>query len=602
MFVQHMIASLKTKGHMATIMPHGVLFRGGKEKLIRELFINDDIVEAIISLPPGLFYGTGIPACVLVVNKNKPDAMRDKILFINADREFAEGKNQNKLRPEDIEKIDYVFTHKLEIPKYSRLVDKSEIAEQHDYNLNIRRYVDNTPDPEPEDVQAHLIGGVPEDEVTALQTNFDRFGIIRETIFQPREPNALASGPSCKKTAASAVGSRYLDFCESIDGKPAIKAALEANPALQETLTRHHEALKQWWAVARDDFAKLRDGKKLPEVQHGLLTTIKKNLLPLNVLDEFKSAGVFVNWWQQIRYDLKTIVSTGWHHSLIPDEYLIAEFFQTEADEIESLEAAISEAQSELAEAVETAQDVAGYEAEEDEKVTATVIKKALKELIDDLKQPCEPTALAAGASTDSSVNPATPDASAFGSRAESAKRELANLQQQDKAIKAIEKRIKETKAKLKTKGDELELKLQLKRLGGEEFKAENNELLRQVDARLAELDANNKTDKRKINALNKDSAVIEERLAKTNSLMSQIGGQLTEEEARRLILKKLYDIANSELNRYLNAEKRRLVAAVENLWDKYAVSSRQLENARSETLETLDDFLQSLGFLESVK
>ena len=111
MFVQHMLASLKPNGHMATVMPHGVLFRGGKEKLIREIFINDDCIEAIISLPTGLFYGTGIPACVLVMNKSKPDELRNKILFINADREYAEGKNQNKLRPEDIEKIDYVFTN-----------------------------------------------------------------------------------------------------------------------------------------------------------------------------------------------------------------------------------------------------------------------------------------------------------------------------------------------------------------------------------------------------------------------------------------------------------------------------------------------------------
>ena len=85
MFVQHMLASLKGDGHMATIMPHGVLFRGGKEKLIREVLINDDVIEAIISLPPGLFYGTGIPACALVCNKNKPDELRDKVLFINAD-------------------------------------------------------------------------------------------------------------------------------------------------------------------------------------------------------------------------------------------------------------------------------------------------------------------------------------------------------------------------------------------------------------------------------------------------------------------------------------------------------------------------------------
>jgi type I restriction enzyme M protein len=104
------------------------------------------------------------------------------------------------------------------------------------------------------------------------------------------------------------------------------------------------------------------------------------------VLDEFQSAGVFVNWWQQIRYDLKTIISTGWHHTLIPDEYLIVAFFQREADAIEILETKISGIQGELAEEVETAMEIAAYEPDEDEKVTPAVIKKALKELIDDLK------------------------------------------------------------------------------------------------------------------------------------------------------------------------------------------------------------------------
>ena len=172
----------------------------------------------------------------------------------------------------------------------------------------------------------------------------------------------------------------------SIDAKPAIKATPRSRPALQKVIASHHETLESWWTVARDDFAKLRSGKKLPEVRHELLTTLKTKLVPLGVLDEFKSAGVFVNWWQQIRYDLKTIVSTGWHHTLIPDEYLIAEFFQTEADAIETLEAKISEAQGELAEAVESAQEVAAYEPEEEETVTAAVMKKVLKELIDDLE------------------------------------------------------------------------------------------------------------------------------------------------------------------------------------------------------------------------
>jgi len=551
MFVQHMLASLKSHGHMATIMPHGVLFRGGKEKLIREIFINDDVIEAIISLPPGLFYGTGIPACVIVANKSKPEALKNKVLFINADREYAEGKAQNKLRPEDIEKIDFVFTHKREIPKYSRLVDKAEIVDTHDYNLNIRRYVDNTPDPEPEDVQAHLIGGIPEAEVSARASDFARFGIRPDTLFEPGR-------------------SGYLAFRESMEAKPAIKAVLETDPALRDTLAAHHDALEAWWTVARGDFSGLHNGKKMPEVRHELLTTLKAKLIPLGVLDEFKSAGVFVNWWQQIRYDLKTIISTGWHHSLIPDDSLVAAFFRAGAEEIETLESRIGEAQGELAEAVETAQEVAAYEPEENENVTTAVIKKALKDLIDDLK--CN--------------------------TGESARRELAALRAQEKAITDIEKRIKDLKAALKTKTDELELKLQLKRLGGDEFKAESMELIRQVDTQLANLDTSNKDEKKKIAALNKDRAALTARLAKTDNLLAAIVGQLTEEEARALILKKLYDLAAGELNHYLNAEKRGLIAVVENFWDKYAVSSRELEQGRTETLKTLDSYLKALGYL----
>ena len=551
MFVQHMIASLKTDGHLTTIMPHGVLFRGGKEKLIRELFINDDILEAIVSLPPGLFYGTGIPACVLVVNKSKPDELKNKVLFINADREYAEGKNQNKLRPEDIEKIDFVFTHKREIPKYARLVDKAEIVEQHDYNLNIRRYVDNTPDPEPEDVQAHLLGGIPQAEVMALEPILERFGLTSDLFFQADRPG-------------------YLAFQEKITLKAGIKSEVEDSSALQATLARHGAALESWWEVAREDFAQLSEGKKMPEVRSQLLETIKAQLTDLGVLDEFKAAGVFVNWWQQIRFDLKTIVSTGWHHSLVPDEYLLAAYFQAERDELEGLEAQVAEAQSELGEAVETAVEVAGYEPEENEKVTASVIKKALKDLIGDLKGSSSPSGL----------------------------RELAGLQAQERGIVAIEQRIKNTKAQAKVKGDELALKLQLKRLGAEEFKAENGILLEQVLSQLVDLDPNDKTEKKKITVLEKDRAVIQGRLAETDRLMATIGGQLTEAEARQLILQKLYDIAQAELTRYLNAERRILLAALENLWDKYAVSSRQLEAQRSQTLTELNQFLVKLGYI----
>jgi len=292
--------------------------------------------------------------------------------------------------------------------------------------------------------------------------------------------------------------------------------------------------------------------------------------VPLGVLDEFKSAGVFVNWWQQIRYDLKTIVSTGWHHTLIPDEYLIAEYFRAEADAIEALEATIAEAQGELAEAVETAQDVSGYEPNEDEKVTVAVIKKALKVLIDDL----------------------TDNASA------SAKKELTNLTDQDIAIKAIERRSKEAKSTLKKRSAELVFKLELKRLGADDFKAETQSLVAHADARLAGLDPK-KTDKKTVAALHKDKEALNARLVQVDTVLKVIGGQISEADARRLILKKIYSIARAELDRYLNAEKRAFMRVIENLWEKYAISAGKLESDRATTLATMDGFLTGLGYLK---
>ncbi|MDL1163977.1 hypothetical protein P0100_23555, partial [Yersinia pestis] len=283
-----------------------------------------------------------------------------------------------------------------------------------------------------------------------------------------------------------------------------------------------------------------------------------------------KSAGVFVNWWQSIRYDLKTIIATGWHHSLIPDVYLIGAFFQSEADEIEALDSKIGEVEGGLNEAIEIAQEMVAFEPEEDEKVTATVVKKALRDLINDLKN----------------------------SSGESAKKELKNLQEQERAITAYEKQIRESKAEQKLKSDELELKLQLKRLGGDEFKSESQELIRQVDAQLENLNSNLKDDKKKINALSKDRTTLIARINVTDEILTGIGGQLTEEEARQLILKKIYDLAIHELNHYLNAANRELIQVIENLWNKYAVSYRELETERDGNLRILEGFLGELGYI----
>lgn len=308
----------------------------------------------------------------------------------------------------------------------------------------------------------------------------------------------------------------------------------------------------------------------MPQVRHELLTTLKQKLMPLGVLDEFLSAGVFVNWWQTIRFDLKTITATGWHHSLIPDDYLLAAFFQKELAAIVRQEANISQLESDLDEAVEDAAESAAYEPDEGENVSATTIKRYLRDLQDDLKD----------------------------SPGDSARRERESYQTLYEAILNAEKRRRRARKKLKTQQETLELKLTLKRLGSDEVKAETNTLLQQVAEQLLDLNPKNKTDKRQIRALERDQTALQTRLERIDDLLAEIGGQLTGAEAQRLILKKLYDLMESELQRYLNAERRALIAAAEMLWDKYAVSSRQLESERAQTLAELNGCLDELGYL----
>lgn len=163
-FIQHMIASLNAEGKMGVVVPHGVLFRGASEKEIRKGILEDDLLEAVIGLPSALFYGTGIPAALLIINKKKPYERKGKVLFINGELEYQEGKNQNKLRDTDIQHIMDVYDTFEDEKRYSKVVDMQDIREN-DYNLNIRRYADTSPPPEQFDVKAILRGGIPVSEI-----------------------------------------------------------------------------------------------------------------------------------------------------------------------------------------------------------------------------------------------------------------------------------------------------------------------------------------------------------------------------------------------------------------------------------------------------
>ncbi len=184
MFLQHMLAVLKKDGIVATVMPHGVLFRGGAEGTIRRRIIEDDLLDTVVGLGPKLFYGTGIPAAILILwaKGAKPPARRGKVLFVNADRDYGEGRAQNHLRPRDEEKITAAYRNYADVDGFAKVVTLEELAEN-DFNCNIRRYVDNSPPPEPHDVRAHLHGGVPVAEVEAARGLRESAGVDDTSLF-----------------------------------------------------------------------------------------------------------------------------------------------------------------------------------------------------------------------------------------------------------------------------------------------------------------------------------------------------------------------------------------------------------------------------------
>ncbi|MEQ1724245.1 MAG: N-6 DNA methylase, partial [Pseudobdellovibrio sp.] len=165
-----------------------VLFRGGSEQTIRKGLVDNgnDLIEAVIGLPTNLFYGAGIPAAIIVLNKNKAKDRKNKIIFINAELEFEEGKNQNKLRQTDILKIVSTFDNFHEIKRYSKIVSIEEIREN-DFNLNIRRYADTSPPQETFDVKAILNGGVPKREVEEEYIQEMIQGIDLQKIFELKD-------------------------------------------------------------------------------------------------------------------------------------------------------------------------------------------------------------------------------------------------------------------------------------------------------------------------------------------------------------------------------------------------------------------------------
>ena len=323
MFVQHMLAVLKADGKMATIMPHGVLFRGGEEKEARKHFIERGWLDAVIGLPAGLFYGTGIAACVLVMNK-KDAAARKHVFFINADREYREGKAQNFLRPEDISKMVHAYRERKNVEGYARLVPVSEIAAE-DFNCNIRRYVDNAPPPEPHDVRAHLQGGVPVVEIDALSHFWKNYPGLRERVFVQRansRPLPLGEGRG---------EGIYSDFAPAVTERRALAELVKSDPGVANAHARFVDKLELWWKEHLPLIEALapKSGKRgnVYELRRQLLVSIAMTFAKQTLLTEHQIRGALASYFEFFKPEFKSIAFSGWGPELIPDDDILQSQF-----------------------------------------------------------------------------------------------------------------------------------------------------------------------------------------------------------------------------------------------------------------------------------
>ncbi|MCT7486189.1 type I restriction-modification system subunit M [Aliarcobacter cryaerophilus] len=530
MFVEHMASSLKNNGLMAVVVPHGVLFRGSKEKEIRSAMLEDNIIDAVIGLPPALFYGTGIPAAIIVIRKNRKED--EKILFINADAEYAEEKARNKLRASDIEKISYVYHTKDESnQKYSKLISLEDIRIQ-DYNLNIRRYVDNSQPAEIEDTKGHLKGGVPLREVKVYKDQYQKFDFDYETLLEQRDDE-------------------YLLFKDDSD----VKDKITNDENVSNVLFTYQNHLNSWWSEAKDEFSKLQYTKNINQIKSELLESFKDYFELLQTLDRFQISGVFVEWWNSIKYDLKTISSIGFNESLLSDELLIEAFFQDEKDEIDELEIKVSNFENDLNEAVEDVDYEPDSEKEDEEAVKKpTTAKSYLKDAIKELENEDKEEYI----------------------------KERLWYEKQLKIIENLEKNIKESKAYKKECEYHLIKKLEVKRYGEIEVLANLKEDLENLNQNLK----------------NKKLIDLKEHILKLQNIIQTVP-VLTEEEAKELTLKKHHNLIDSELNRSIKDELSTLIKIFENLKNKYKKSLIKIEDELKQSENKIDKYLNALGYFD---
>lgn len=498
MFLQHMVHVTRDGGMIASVMPHGVLFRGGDERDIRAALIEQDLLEAVIGVAPNLFYGTGIPACVLILRQQvshganrvsgKTAERQGKVLFINADREFFEGRAQNYLLPEHIEKIVTTFDEFRAIDGFSAIVDNATLK-ANGYNLNIRRYADNAPPPEPHDVRAHLVGGIPKAEVAEKAKLFSAHGLNPMDLLVERD-------------------AKYFDFAPALSTRQALKPTIEGNAGIVAKEAAIRAAFEQWWQAHSTRITALSgdmdNASSLVALRADLLASFSQSLEAIGLLDPFQVRGIVAGFWYQTKYEFLTLQARGAKG--------VADAWRTSI--------------------VTALEDKASKESPLEHKLVKFLMSDFV-EAITELE--------AKKAELDSQIKAASPKEAAGedGEAAEVAEDDADEDNAVDEAqLKELKKQLTAVKKQLKTKHDSFKQHI--------------------------------------------DAAV----------------DGLTPEAAAELLLNILHNDMNAIVERYITAQRKQIVAAFENWWDKYRVTLTEIEGKRDEAAKALQGFLKGLRYV----
>ena len=394
-WLMHILKSLKRTGKAAVILPHGVLFRGNAEGEIRKALIKTGYIKGIIGLPANLFYGTGIPACIIIIDKEDADE-RTGIFMIDASHDFVKDGNKNRLRERDIYKIVTTFNEQItDDPHYARFVPISEITGKNDYNLNISRYIDSGISEDLQSIEAHLKGGIPAYDVDGMERYWSVFGLLKNKLF-----SVLRDG-----------------FYQLNVSKDEVRPLIHEDEEFSSYADKIDNAFVAWRSAVDQELRSINAYTNAKDLIVRLAEQILIQFEGVELIDKYDVYQVLLAYWQEVMSDdvylliqdgyevgrelsYEYVVKTktegdetitivtdkvkSWDGKLIPKSIIIDTYFAEEAKAIEAAEVIVADTQAQIDELVEGAEDGSAIAELMDDK--GKVAAKALKAAIDEIR------------------------------------------------------------------------------------------------------------------------------------------------------------------------------------------------------------------------